>query len=352
MINTICAVALLSTYFSYTNVNEFVEKITYDNRHFIQVSSPYNNSYFESNSSSNLKVGNETHFFPYGGSFSREYISFLKVYLPSYDSIIDATFKLYSADYGLSMVSINYYNSVDYNSTSMPYPSGSFGIVTLTNGVIFLDMTSVINSYINIGQTCFYLSISRSYSGVYGEFYNYSEANFNVAPELIVHTVDLPNNFLYGCALTYTPIYPPSSYDPTNPFYHNCYYYAINYYPDFPTTTAINYWNGEQYSIQFMEENVIPNFINKTLQLYSILLRPIDSYDSYVYNWEYRIAFRLKINLGTIDDYHFMRQSNTGSWCDKMMATCSSEHTNFNPTTDNWPYGFDSPTYYFAVSTL
>ena len=224
MINTICAVALLSTYFSYTNVNEFVEKITYDNRHFIQVSSPYNNSYFKSNSSSNLKVGNETHFFPYGGSFSREYIAFLKVYLPSYD--------------------------------------------------------------------------------------------------------------------------------PTNPFYHNCYYYAINYYPDFPTTTAINYWNGEQYSIQFMEENVIPNFINKTLQLYSILLRPIDSYDSYVYNWEYRIAFRLKINLGTIDDYHFMRQSNTGSWCDKMMATCSSEHTNFNPTTDNWPYGFDSPTYYFAVSTL
>ena len=62
---------------------------------------------------------------------------------------------------------------------------------------------------------------------------------------------------------------------------------------------------------------------------------------------------RLRYNENNlVQDFHFLKQTSTGSWDSKSPTDVNDEYVNFNPTLDEWnmKHNYNSDTVYFAVS--
>lgn len=356
MINYLFLFSFLLTYSNYTNVIKFESKYNVAQTVWESVTSNSGtHNYFTDVTESDLfRVGYKTTTLPNGYvAATYEYTTYLKIVFPNFSSIIDANLILHKYSGDLSVIGVNYYTGVpSFVNGIAPTPSGSLGVFYLNNGSFCINLASAYNS-LPSGQRYLYISLSRSYTSLYGEFYNFNQNDLDHSPYLEINTEDIPSYSTNLSIPHYEQIYPNN----TPKSYSNCFRYALF---DFSESTQENPYepiiestHNTYYSSSLMANEVIPEIIRIAAIHNGKMLRIIDGSNSLLYENEYRIAFRLKYDETTLltDSYHFMRQDCEG-WSEKQSQNYSILHNNFNPETDDWIDGYNSETCFFAVSTI
>ena len=283
----------------------------------------------------------------------RYYKSYLKIDFPKLNTINKLTLKLTKYQGSCEFTNVNYYlYDLDFSSHNN-LANGSVGIYH--NATTYtIDLTEPAQLSLQQNKYYFYISLERLYQDGYMEFY-YNSDNETLNPSIHIETSDIPTSNTYGSASEFVRYYPSNDYR----FVRNCYAHAFDfdveenkaeYLPEGYLTKIHNYIYSEDLL------NVMANIvINDAFKNHNRSARLIDNYDSPIYEFEYRVAMRLAYdeeNLNT-NGFHFMKQTNTGSWDEKRTTSVNSEHKDYNPTLDSWSgmgqYTYNSKTIYFAV---
>ena len=136
----------------------------------------------------------------------------------------------------------------------------------------------------------------------------------------------------------------------------NCYAYAIG------VSNALNPGDIRGVSpTKWYDVNDVASSVMADIEKMGRSVRTIESYNSPIYDNEYRIALRVGTQPymyyygSPIYDYHFMVQTSSGQWAEKHGTRGSSLiwAQGYNPTTIPWTVGnkpyYDSPIVYFAI---
>lgn len=278
--------------------------------------------------------------------------SYLKIDFPLVHNISKFDLVLTKASGNLDHILISYYfDDIDFSTTEIK-SSGSLPLYNDAD-ILNINLINVANTAIDKGNNYFYIRLSQSYSDGYSEFY-YKDEDDNLNPKIIIETNQLPKSDTYGAASDYIRYYPSSSNFEL--FKRNCYGNAFNLNDDSSGYYIPNGYSefirNKEYSndlLYKMADLVIDDAYNNH-QIYS---RRIDSYDSPIFEFEYRVAMRLRYNENNlVQDFHFLKQTSTWSWDSKFPTDVNDEYVNFNPTLDEWnmKHNYNSDTVYFAVS--
>jgi|GEM_PF-905243 hypothetical protein len=150
-----------------------------------------------------------------------------------------------------------------------------------------------------------------------------------------------------GAATPYVPVNLPSI---------NCFGYATNIneflqlkYPNDSSISPTGTASQTTYSSVF-----VPAAMSRLTER-NISFRIVQSYNSLIYAYERKIAFRIGcFATGAYKDFHWMRQLDSGDWSQKHGGLPSELlGAGLNPETGNWNKGsyiYDSPTTYFAIN--
>ena len=206
--------------------------------------------------------------------------------------------------------------------------------INLNLSYSFLDITEeIIDSYVVSSNSLTLLFQSSSLNNM---CYLYNTSSNNSAPYFFIEYDN------YGSARDYFETNGSS----------NCFGYALyvnswleftNYVPnDF---SLIDLEANQSYTITVIK-NVLENYFCDNVQY-------IQSYNSLIDSTQRRIAVRFRLTSGGTydDDFHFMWQTNTGSWAAKLGSEGFVQSFNINaPEFDyNWLGYYNSRTYYFAI---
>lgn len=315
----------------------------------------YYDGYHYVNDYENIMVGYQNYVVNPSFSENRYYSCYLKISFPKFEEIENLSLFLTKKSGDIQRLETSYY-IYDLDFTQEVYTAtGRVPIVYSTTNDFKIDLTEAANAALINNQNWFIIQLSMSYSKGYGEFYCDEDSQYS--PFITILSTDTPTSNTYGSALDYQIINASTDtiingastqYD----FQRNCYSYACNLDTKYSTVPALDYFYGYTYSDQLFESSISDNIISGTIG-YGIGCRRIESHDAAIYNFEYRVAMRMKYNsYGIIQGYHFMRQCSDGAWSDKLPTAPTIKRIDFNPTTDDWGNGYDSKTIYFAVTHL
>ena len=96
--------------------------------------------------------------------------------------------------------------------------------------------------------------------------------------------------------------------------------------------------------------DLIPFLINQMKTRYDVNARTIDMYNSAIYPFERRIAFRYELSGS---DFHFMRETSDGRWAEKKGSNKSNSTVfslGLTPEDNIWDAKYTSSTFYFAIN--
>lgn len=236
----------------------------------------------------------------------RYYKSFLKIDFPQLYNISKFDLTLTKASGKLDFISISYYlDEIDFSAHEIT-SSGSLLLYSDAD-ILNINLVNVAKKTMEKGNNSFYISLYQSYRDGYVEYY-YKSNDENLNPKITIETNQLPKSDTYGAASDFIRYYPNSSNFEL--FKRNCYGHAFNlndnssgyYIPNGYTELIRNkeYSNDLLYQ---MADLVIDDAYNNH-QIYS---RRIDSYDSPIFEFEYRVAMRLRYDDSTklINDFIF-----------------------------------------------
>lgn len=238
-------------------------------------------------------------------------------------------------------VSAYYILDNDGMLTTEDYYSKNFiGFFNVVDSTFSIDITEAVKNARRSYETNIYISLSSTgqYGG-YGELYVSNDQSAN-SPKTIIESSAAVSENNYG-SFVYNQIYPGD----INTQSINCYGYALGLNID----ASFSFFSGEEYSNETYC-NIIKN-LTKDMVKRGVHPRIIESYDSPIFSFERRIAFRVGIKNGKITDFHFMKQCWNGQWCDKMRTSTSTLYPEGeNPETIQWQTLYSSEIIYFAIS--
>ena len=327
-----------------TNVGTNYQTRVYGNVYdYIEMSdTTYGQSYLADCNTNTCKIGYEN--MSMGNvRFTRFHNPTICVSVPAYSTsdINYVQFDVKKASGTISWVSAYYYVDDDGVFTSEDYNSRSLiGYFRLNDSTFNIDVTEAVKEARRNYETNLFICLSTTMQyGGSGELYVTGDSS-TTSPLTIIDSNAEVSESNYG-PFVYSQIYPGD----TNNQYINCYGYALGLSID----GYFSYFSGETYSDELyckIIRNLSQDMVNK-----GIHPRLIDSYDSPIYYFERRIAFRVGINDGIIEDFHFMKQCWNGQWCDKMRTSTSTLYpSGENPETIEWNSLYSSDTIYFAIS--
>ena len=353
---------LLLTYLNFTNIinyDAYLNFAGYICETYVNGNSTYT---YHNISTSTMPVGTITQQIGNSGFVNLTHTPLVKIKFPSFTSVIDSTLELYFQSSNFSVVSISQYSYLPAdNSNIVPSIVTNVGIFNVVNNKVTIDLTNLVYSRLNNSYNDLIIGVSRSYSGSYGDLYNFNENNLSISPLLSIHG-NTPTITGVGNAPIYTPI--TFTYS-SNIIHFNCHSYAMNsfiglcddynYYPTHPTFYCPN---ETIYNEAITVNQVIPDMKRASFDYCGGILRDIDDYDSPIYENEYRIAFRIRIIYRpSLDNYvfysyHFIRQDSDGCWSGKYIENASAKYAStFNPNLDAWKSGdVFAEIHYFAFS--
>lgn len=315
-------------------------------------------SYYDSTTWTNdngyIQVGHEENKLSTSFIEQRYYKSYLKIDFPKLHTINKLTLKLTKYKGSCEFINVNYYlYNVDFSSHNN-LASGSVGIYHNSN-IYTVDLTEAAQLSLQRNHNYFYISLERLYQDGYMEFY-YKNDDETLNPSIHIETSDIPQYDTYGSASEFIRYYPSTDYR----FRRNCYAHAFNFEAEENKAEYIPEGYLEEIHNQTYSRDLLNKManivINDAFKNHNRSARLIDAYNSPIYEFEYRVAMRLHYNENTmnVDGFHFLKQTNTGSWDEKYTTSINNEHKNFNPTLDSWAgmdaYNYNSETIYFAVS--
>ncbi len=279
-----------------------------------------------------------------------QYSSIFKFSFPTFNTnnIQSATFTISKSSGSISSLNVYYaIGDVSFSNTSWTY-FNSASLQGNSYSISIKDiMTSAISTY---SENVIYLKLSNPYACGY----LIGDSNYSL-PKVVLYTSETPTSNTYGCATQYyyvndrdyTGHYGCHEYYP-----FNCFGYAIDIWDLVYMSRYMNIL-----SITTNEEiinDMIPMMINVSKNVYDVNMRQIDSYDSPIFPFERRIAFRKALNYG---DCHFMRETSDGRWAEKKRDIGDTRICNYGetPETINWIINnnqqiYDSDIFYFAVN--
>lgn len=293
------------------------------------------------NGEGTLKVGEY-----YENSTYCHYYSVLEFRFPSFDdSVIDsASFTVNKSSGSASSINVYYtFDPLGFESVSWTYLTTS----SLSGNWYSVDIYDLFYAsihYLNLNCIYFKLDVSGTSNVTL-----LGDSTVSSAPCFTIITHQTPASNTHGCASYY------QQYDDFHFAYHensnlltNCYGYATNIRQCIYLTEATENL-APLNTDQDIEDKLIPYLINQMKSHYDINARLIDSYDSPIFPFERRIAFRKELSgIG----FHFMRETSDGRWCSKNGAPSYSTvlDTGLTPDDEVWNDQFDSNTYYFAIN--
>lgn len=196
--------------------------------------------------------------------------------------------------------------------------------INLTGNYFTINVKNWIEEYSNRNKEYMYLIFSSSSSSVtvFGDSSNGYLAKLNV------RTTTLPTLTGTGSASEYKSINPGGG----DGMLCNCFGYAFENYL---------YYDGGVFNDLFTSvtndnlDDVTNALISELYARFGIKARIIDDYNSQIYPFEYRVAFRFRLNSTS---YHFMRQTDTSSWAYVLSTSSGSYQTaqGINPANIVW----------------
>ena len=183
---------------------------------------------------------------------------------------------------------------------------------------------------------------------------------FWVTALIVTAVVVVCTGALSGCSSKSSSDYgAASSYIPSDSTEYNCYAYALG-------EDKWKYVGGSHDAVNDYSVSAVADMVLEDAKRDGRSIRPIDSFDSPISSNEYRIALRT-----SVDDYHFMKQHNDGTWSHKPGFCSTRLIDGQNPSVVSWDAPivdslllrmgiikeinvlknyYDSDTIYFAVS--
>lgn len=323
---------------SYLNVKEMIT--TSDNN-------SYNSELREIGES--LDVGYKREQIYPGFYHSTEYKTILKISFPKFlsSNILDSSLILTKKVGALSPIETRVYlkDTFNINDTTNPmYSSEVFSFSSSQTKYIF-NITDFMTTALNEGQNYFYLSLSRNYNDSIMSFFSSSSSEEN-KPKLNVKFNSLPTNGV-GSAPIYNYLgYGQSGYEGQ---VMNCYAHALD----------VKYWQTLQqpYCKTNSSENinnVAELFLEDMLQYHARCGRIIESYDSPIFNFEWRLALRFSITSNNeLGGYHIIRESTNNGWVSKDGDEQTEQlGMGTNPDMWDWNNKYSSEIRYFAISKI
>ena len=165
------------------------------------------------------------------------------------------------------------------------------------------------------------------------------------------------NNYVYATTTSYGAAW---SYVSNTSTTTNCYGYAIGYNA-FIDPGDMYYASGITYNSTNTVNDVANNMI-KDAKRSHLTARTITSATAAISSNEYRIVTRVGYHyisgVGYVWDYHWMRQTSTGTWAHKPGQTASANLGSINPSTYSWNLGsiysnfYNSSCVYIATPKL
>lgn len=239
-------------------------------------------------------------------------------------------------------VSAYYILDNDGMLTTEDYYSKNFiGFFNVVDSTFSIDITEAVKNARRSYETNIYISLSSTgqYGG-YGELYVSNDQSSN-SPKTIIKSSAEVSESNYGF-FGYSLIVPGKDQGSED---INCYGYALN----LDRRESFEHC----YLDEFSEEVYCQIIMNLTKDMVQLGYHPriIDSYNSPIYFFERRIAFRVGIVNGRVVGYHFMKQCIDSSWCEKFPENVSTNYPiGENPETIQWQQMYSTETVYFAIS--
>ena len=215
-----------------------------------------------------------------------------------------------------------------------------FSSANLTGNSYNTSIIVPLSNAILYGENVVYIKIFATGSGSATLTGDSSPYN---CPTVTINTSQPMSAATYGCAPSYTQ---RNDYNSTTKY--NCFGYAIDI--NLPITLVDDYdFVSTITTDQLVEDSMLPYLIRRMKAYYDVNARLIDSYDSPIYSFERRIAFRK--SLSTFG-FHFMRQCSDGTWAEKNGYPSNTNHfsNGITPEDNIWGSNYDSSVYYFAVN--
>ncbi len=289
---------------------------------------------------------------PHAVHIDRNYKLFLKFDFPYFQSVKSATLKLYKASGNIERIGASYYLTNPNLSSSTEFiSSGSLKIIYSSTNLFEIDLTEGVNEVLSKKDNVICISMDISWSGGYGKFYKYEEGS-EYSPELIISPNDEPLENSLGNAKPFRKLLPGED-NQLNLI--NCYKYALddyNYNGNIEQNDRVfPYCRNQIYTKELFYNTIVPNLLEHMYIQKNRFGRVLEDIDSPIYKFEWRIAMRVRYDTnGKINDFHFMKQTSLGSWCEHFPENSSDEFENFNPITNHWTRGYNSDTVIIAVS--
>lgn len=317
--------------------------------------------------------------------FAVYYSTVIQVFFPDFDTY-NSNFTIKRTAGNITKISAGYQlNTIDYsNRNTFTSNTGSLGFIDInSNNEFVITTNSAISAAKQINQNYFYLTLQIAYMGGYGEFdrkidvldatdidndglINDSIEVYN--PKLTVTTSDIPTSD-FGNAKEYFNIYAGNNWSLR---FMNCYMYAIinstetgmgvtdrygeslnDNNGNYNIYEPYNYCYGEYYSDELFDNIIVPNVLNDLIYNKKRTARLLTSSNDKIYDFERKIAFRVRINPnGIINNFHFMKQLSNGQWCDKIPDNQTILYDNsFDVMNDQWrEIYYSSKTVVIAIS--
>ena len=258
-----------------------------------------------------------------------------------YRAITSANLTIRATTFG-SLNSLNVYDAnADYDSitglsslnqtylANSSYSAGhfSFNLLSATQSHLFYEGSEIMTLIVSGG-------VSNAVRSVY-------TVESSSAPSFSI-VYSAPTVTGVGNAPLYETIYG------TDP---NCFGFALvspsTVNKSFPSTLTVNQTSLESIIVPEIKATIGRPFSTD----YYMHVREISSLSAPIYNYEWRIAFRVAYWGSSYYDYHFLRQNSNGRWAEKFPGSSSSLlGVGVNPENHSWNNIYDSPIVYFAVS--
>lgn len=304
---------------------------------------------------------------PSGTLYNEEYLGIIEISFPNFnpEAIVSVSlaYKIESQtplNYSTSSFSLSKINNESYDNIDGYTNLSTSNSISCSyeNGFMLFNITSHINNSLITNNTLLYLLKNNDILN--NGYYSFYSSSSNFKPYLIIETnPNIIGSTLYGNA----PEYEEITNNTTGISRFNCFAYAlekndkkycicgnthvVDPKPDWPIIKALPTSN-----VSF--ETIYNNIVHLgSINNYEIEM--IDSYDSYIYPNERRIAFAYQTNgtdLCPGTQFHFIRENNDGSWSGKI----GEEHTTCSPYFSETDLrilpNINSPVYFFKVRKI
>ena len=286
----------------------------------------------------NMEVNNET----------IEYSSVIKIPLSGYSNlnINSAYLTLYKkSGYGTT-INVKTTNNFELGVTN-PF-SNFFYInsnnIELTGNYFTINLKEEISNY-SSSSDYLYVVFSKA-SSIGSGVTVFGDSSDGYFAKFAVNTSTFPTISGVGAALPFQPIN-GISYNGDNTYFCECLNYSIGNYHEIESARLLRNYNVSNFSNEILNTIISRRIINYLQAKEGIKVRRLDYYDSNIYPFEYRIAYR--VNTETISG-HFIRQTDTGQWAGRD-GTRNAElySTSWVPENEMWDNGYNSDVLYFAI---